>query len=104
MPLSNREQKLLNELELDLIAKDPRLAQELSSGSLRDRFRATYFAALACLVGVVLLIAGIASQVTAVGVIGFLLMGVGTYVLVGDDAERTPRRISPRPGSGPGKY
>jgi hypothetical protein len=102
MPLSDRERKLLDELELDLVAKDPRLAHELSSGSLGDRFKAMYYAALACLVGVVLLIAGVASQVTAVGVIGFLLMGVGTYVLVGGDPERPPRPINPRPDSGPG--
>jgi hypothetical protein len=104
MPLSDREQKLLHELEVDLVAKDPRLAQELSSGSLGDRFKAMYFAALACLVGVLLLIAGVASQVTAVGIIGFLLMGVGTYVLAEDYPDRTaPPPINRGPDAGPGK-
>jgi len=83
MPLSDREQKVLKELELDLAADDPRLAQELSSGSVQSRFRpSSYFGAIACLIGVVLLIAGVASQIIVVGVGGFLLMGTGAYLLV----------------------
>ena len=31
--------------------------------------------------GIVLLIAGVSTQIIAVGVAGFLLMGVGTYLL-----------------------
>jgi hypothetical protein len=104
MPLSDREQKLLDELELDLVTKDRRLAQELSSGSMADGFRATtYFAALSCLIGVVLLIAGVASQVIAVGVIGFLLMGAGTYLFVANAPGLTAPPIRRRPDSGPGK-
>jgi hypothetical protein len=84
MPLSDRERKVLEELELDLAADDPRLAQELSSGSMENRFGASsYFGAMAFLIGVVLLIAGVASQIVVVGVGGFLLMGTGTYLLVG---------------------
>lgn len=83
MPLSDKERKVLDALEQDLATDDPRLAQELSSGSLQNRFRPrTYFAAIACLIGVVLLIAGIAAQAIAVGVAGFLLMGTGTYFLL----------------------
>lgn len=82
MPLSDRERKVLQELELDLAADDPRLAQELSSGAVQSRFRpSSYFGAGACLIGLVLLIAGIASQIVVVGVGGFLLMGTGAYLL-----------------------
>jgi hypothetical protein len=52
MPLSDKERKVLDALEQDLATDDPRLAQELSSGSLQNRFRPrTYFAAIACLIG-----------------------------------------------------
>jgi len=99
MPLSDKEQKLLDELELDLVTNDPHLAKELSTGLIESRFRATaYFAAMACLIGVVLLIAGIASQVTAVGIMGFLLMGTGSYFLVGDshlNLHIRPKSIKP---------
>ncbi len=84
MPLSDKERKVLEELELDLAAEDPRLAQQLSSVFLQSRFKASrYFAAaIECLIGVVLLIAGIGSQIIVVGVAGFLLIGAGTYFLV----------------------
>ena len=70
MPLSDKEQKLLDQLELDLVTKDPRLAT-------------SYYVATTCLIGVVLLIAGVNSRETIVGVIGFLLVGTGTYFLAG---------------------
>lgn len=89
MPLSERERKLLAELELGLAADDPRLARELSPDSHGNRFRPkTYFAAMACLIGLALLIAGVGSQLIVVGVGGFLLMGAGAYVLVGGRADR----------------
>lgn len=83
MPLSDEERRVLAELEKDLLADDPRLARELSSPP-GIRFGAvTYFAALACLIGFALLLAGVGSQIIVVGVFGFLLMGAGTYFLVG---------------------
>lgn len=83
MPLSDRERKQLEELESGLTADDPRLAEELSSGSVGVRFgRRTYFGAIACLLGIVSLIAGVSTQIIAIGVGGFLLMGVGTYLLL----------------------
>ena len=83
MPLSDRERKQLEELELGLAADDPRLAEELSSGSVGLRFgRRTYLGAIAFLIGLVLLIVGVSTQIIVVGVGGFLLMGGGTYLLV----------------------
>lgn len=89
MPLSDRERKLLAELEMELAADDPRLARALSPDSDGSRFRpSTYFAVMACLIGLALLIAGVGSQLIIVGVGGFLLMGAGAYVLVGGKADR----------------
>ena len=83
MPLSDRERKQLEELESGLAADDPRLAEELSSGSVGVRFgRRIYFGAIACLIGIVSLIAGVSTQIIVIGVAGFLLMGVGTYLLL----------------------
>lgn len=83
MPLSDRERKELEELESGLAAEDPRLAQALSSGSGGFRFRPrAYAGAILCLAGVVLLILGVSTQLTAVGVGGFLSMGAGTYLFL----------------------
>lgn len=74
---------MLEELELDLAAEDPRLAQELSAGFVERRVKASkHLAAIGCLIGVLLLMAGIATQIIILGVAGFLLMGIGTYFLV----------------------
>lgn len=81
--MSEEERRRLEELETDLAANDPELAQTLQSGSVQHRFRAsTYFGVIASLFGLALLIAGINSQVTVVGVAGFLLMGTGAYLLL----------------------
>ena len=88
MPLSDKEQKLLDELELDLVTNDPHLAKELSTDLIESRFGATaYFAAMACLTGVVLLIAAIACQATEVGVMGLLVIGTAAYFFVGDEPD-----------------
>ena len=92
--MSDRERKQLEELEADLTADDPQLAQRLSSGSIRFKFKAgTYFGALACLIGLVLLITGVSTQIIALGVGGFLLMGAGTYLLLGTHPLRLHRRL-----------
>ncbi len=93
MPLSDRERKQLEELEADLAADDPQLAQKLSSGSIRFRFKAgTYFGTLICLIGLALLITGVSTQIIVVGVGGFLLMGAGTYLLMSTHPLQLHRR------------
>jgi VIT1/CCC1 family predicted Fe2+/Mn2+ transporter len=81
MPMSDEERKLLKELELGLIADDPHLAMELLSGYPSRRLRAGfYFGSAAGLLGLVLFIAGLGSQVVGIGVTGFLLMAFGAYL------------------------
>lgn len=83
MSLSEEERRQLEELELDLAAEDPRLAQELVSGSLKRSFRAsTCFGAVACVIGIVLLIAGIGTEIIVLGVGGFVLMVAGACLLL----------------------
>ncbi len=82
MPLSDEERRELEEMELELNSEDPRLAQELSSGSVRSATAHTVLGTLTALVGALTIILGVASQLTIVGVFGFLLMGAGTYWIV----------------------
>lgn len=97
MSLSEEERRQLEELELDLAAEDPRLARELVSGSLKRSFRAsTCFGAVAWVIGVVLLIAGIGTGIIVLGVGGFVLMVAGAYLLL--DNRPIPGR-----GGGPGR-
>ncbi len=83
MPMSDDERRLLKELELGLIADDPHLAMELLSGYPAPRFRADLFCgAIACLIGLLLLVAGISGQIVPLVVLGFSLVGLGAGLLL----------------------
>jgi hypothetical protein len=89
MPLSNEERKQLEEMERELNVEDPKLAGKLLSGSLGPWLTApVLFGGLTVMVGFLVLVLGIALQLTVVGVAGFVLMGAGAYWLVG---SRRPR-------------
>jgi VIT1/CCC1 family predicted Fe2+/Mn2+ transporter len=81
MPMSEEERRLLKELELGLIADDPHLAMELLSGYPSRRFRSgLLYGSAVGLLGLVLFVSGVSGQAIPVGVTGFLLMALGTYL------------------------
>lgn len=74
MPLSDYERKRLQELEMDLAAEDPVLARELASGTPPGRRLRRIAGVSLALAGTGLLILGVAVQLPALGVLGFLMM------------------------------
>lgn len=80
MALSDEERRRLEKLEQELAAADPNLDRELQSGLSRGRPapRAAY-AVLAALPGFALVIVGIATKLTVIGVVGFMLMVAATH-------------------------
>ncbi|MEH0110147.1 DUF3040 domain-containing protein [Tersicoccus sp. MR15.9] len=80
MPLSEHEQRLLEQLEQQLHNEDPKLASTLGSGSTRSvAARHIILGSLVAVVGVLVLLFGISSQIIVLGVLGFLIMGAGIY-------------------------
>ena len=77
VPLSDEERRRLEKLEQDLAATDPDLNLRLQSGRPRGVATRGVIGVLALLAGFALIIMGITTQITVVGVIGFLLMGAG---------------------------
>ena len=80
MPLSEHEQKLLEQLEKQLHEDDPKFAS--SMGSVPGRSWSTrhlVIGVLATLAGVLLLLVGVSMQNIFVGVLGFVVMGAGVY-------------------------
>lgn len=75
MPLSEHEQRLLEQMERQLYADDPKLASTLRGRGrvLRSRQRVV-IGAVALVGGLALLVAGVASQLWPLGVGGFLVM------------------------------
>jgi len=75
MPLSEHEQRLLEQMERQLYADDPKLASTLrgSGRSFRPRHQ-VIVGVIGLGLGLALLVAGVASQLWPLGVGGFLVM------------------------------
>ncbi|KPI12483.1 Protein of unknown function DUF3040 [Actinobacteria bacterium OK074] len=97
MPLSEHEQRMLEQMERALYAEDPKFATALEGSGLRTYTRRrVYQAVVGFLVGIALLMAGMVAQQIWVSVVGFLVM-LGCAVLA-----VTGWRRAPKPGGGGG--
>ena len=75
MPLSEHEQRLLEQMERALYAEDPKFASALRGHDLRGRYRRrAVLGGFGVLVGLALLPVGIASKAVLLSVVGFLIM------------------------------
>lgn len=92
MPLSEHEQRLLDQLEQQLHETDPKFASALGNDHARTlSTRHIIFGVLISIVGILVLLLGVGIQQIVVGVLGFLVMGVGVYVAtVRKGAAKTP--------------
>jgi hypothetical protein len=75
VPLSEHEQRLLEQMERALYAEDPKFASALRGADLRGHYRRrALLGAVGVVIGLALLPVGIAAKVFAVSVLGFLVM------------------------------
>ncbi|WP_426302986.1 DUF3040 domain-containing protein [Arthrobacter sp. R-11] len=88
MPLSEHEQRLLEQLEKQLHEDDPKFANSMGSDPIRAwSTRHIIMGVLGTIAGVLLLLVGVSLQNIFLGVLGFIVMGAGVYFA-------TLRRIS----------
>ena len=80
MALSDRELRLLAEMEQALSADDPALVSTLSGKGRRGPRAAIGVAAV--IVGMATLFGGLIAQATLVGVVGFVIALVGVIILI----------------------
>ena len=73
MPLSEYEQRVLEQMERQLASDDPRLANTLTQRGRRPVLR-YILAGVGAAVGLLLLVLGAATDRPALGVVGFVLM------------------------------
>jgi hypothetical protein len=93
VPLSEHEQRMLEQMERALYAEDPKFATALEGSGLRTYTRRrVYQAVVGFLVGIALLMAGMVAQQIWISVVGFLVM-LGCAVLA-----VTGWRKAPKPG------
>lgn len=109
MALSEHEQRLLEQLEQQLNADDPKFAQSMASSGRNFSTRRLVLGSLIGVAGILLLLVGISFQNIFIGVAGFLVMGTGVYFATthgksekGSGGGSTPRTskspTSPRGG------
>ena len=123
MPLSEHEQRLLDQIERALYQEDPKFASTVRSTDLRTHMkRRLRRAALVLVLGFGLMLGGVVANIPVLGIAGFVVM-LGALVLalsswkrlgssgsaalrpVGRDGkprDRRPQRTRPADGSGGG--
>ncbi|MFG3255870.1 DUF3040 domain-containing protein [Streptomyces sp. NPDC048172] len=91
MPLSEHEQRMLEQMERALYAEDPKFATALEGSELRRYTRKRVYQSVAgFLVGIALLMAGMVAQQIWVSVVGFLVM-LGCAVLAVTGWRKAPK-------------
>jgi hypothetical protein len=104
MPLSDHEQRMLDEIESALYAEDPKFASSVRGGTLRaPTTRRRIQGAALFVIGLAMLVSGVAFKATMIGtfpvlsVVGFLVMFGGVvFAITGPRRSKT----SDRPASG----
>ncbi len=91
MPLSEHEQRLLEQMERALHEEDPKLASTLRHGSnYTVNGRQVLLGSIGVLLGLCGLLGGVITSLVVLGVFGFLLM-LGGVLLIGS-AFRSPKK------------
>ena len=73
MPLSDREKRLLDEMEAALLTEDPRLVSALSASPSSPNRQRIMLSAVLVLLGLATLIGGVGSKMPVIGVLGFII-------------------------------
>ena len=91
MPLSEHEQRLLDEIEQALYAEDPKFASSVRSARPRNRARTMLaLSVVGVLLGLAVVLVGLTANLILLGVLGFVLI-VGSCVAAAS-ALRGPRQ------------
>lgn len=109
MPLSEYEQRVLEQMERQLGADDPKLASSLGEGTRQTRVGRYIAGAFGVLLGIVLLLVGVSTQIPVIGILGFLAMLLGVIWAVSSPRAKGPKGVvdpstsTVKPRKGPAK-
>ncbi len=100
MALSDRERRLLAEMEAALASDDPRLQSTLSGGDTATLIRKAPGSLLLggglILAGIAILFTGLIAQIAPVGVIGFIVALAGLLMALRSISLAGPRVAAPK--------
>lgn len=95
MPLSEHEQRLLEQIEQALYAEDPKFASIYQGNDIRSHYRRRVVrAAVGLVIGLGLLLAGVVIPLIALGVAGFIVMLAAVSFGVASWQRMTGHRVS----------
>ena len=94
MPLSEHEQRLLDEMERGLYGREADVVQAPTSASLRPNYRAIVAGVLVAAVGLAALVAGVMTQLVILGVVGFVVMFTGALISARPASMNVPDSLS----------
>ena len=87
MPLSEQEQRLLEEMERSLYHNDADFVASVGVSRLRPNYRSIAIGVLLAVLGIVALIAGVALQLLWLGIVGFAVMFTGVLLALSPGAS-----------------
>ena len=91
MPLSDNEQRLLEQMERALYAEDPKFASAMRGANRRPGAgRRLLLGGMSIVLGLVVLVFGVAQALVPLGVLGFILMLGGTAYAVSSQRRSGP--------------
>jgi hypothetical protein len=100
VPLSDNEQRLLEQMERALYAEDPKFASTMRGAARRSgSARRLLIGVSGVIVGLVLLVVGVAKMMVLLGVLGFVSMLAGTAYAVSGHRRGGPAGVVQGNGS-----
>ena len=101
MPLSEHEQRLLEEMERGLYNNDADFVATVSSRSGRPNYRRIALGALIALAGIVAIVTGIMIKQPLVGMLGFIVILGGALLALSSPRSGGPASFSGSPETPP---
>ncbi|MBX3091352.1 MAG: DUF3040 domain-containing protein [Cryobacterium sp.] len=80
MPLSEQEQRLLDEMERGLYRNDADFVATVGSHNSRPNYRMIVIGLLVAIVGIAGIVAGVVTHLTVLGIVGFAIMFAGALL------------------------
>ncbi|CAN5331050.1 spore wall synthesis complex protein [soil metagenome] len=103
MPLSDEEQRLLEEMERSLYHNDADDVTTVGAPRGRANYTAIALGIIAGVVGIALLLVGVVSRLAPVGLIGFVVMFVGALLAIAPPRRLTVEHSAPSGTGAPRK-
>ena len=89
MPLSEHEQRLLDEMERSLYHSEADDVTTVGGGRARPNYTAIALGIIAGVIGIALLLVGVVTRLAVIGLVGFAVMFAGALLAIAP-----PRRLS----------